>query len=94
MLVSVLVGILVFAKGISILLVFIHFDILDSKADETMQTLFDLSRLVFNVLECGPVIIVIIVYYKAYSKIKSLQEELESIGYERGTTFSDYIGSF
>jgi hypothetical protein len=90
MLVSMLVGLLVFAKGISILLVFIHFDILDSNVDETLEIIFDLSRLIFNVLESGPAIIIIFVYYKAYSKIKSLQDELESIGYERNTTISEY----
>ena len=41
MTVAILVGVLVFAKGISILLVFIHFDIMNNAANESLSTFFD-----------------------------------------------------
>ena len=89
--VTLLVGLLIFAKGISIILVFLFFDILKTNTSKEVATFFDIFRLSFFILECGPALIVIFVHYKAYSHLKKVQDQYESCEDSLQSSVSDYI---
>ena len=88
--VSWLVATLVFAKGISSILVYVFFDILKTDTSKPIATFFDVFRLSFFILECGPAVIVLFVHYKAYQNIKEVQDRYDSYEDSLQSSISDY----